>query len=454
MAFLSLPSPPQANRYPPFDLHLTELFVHPVGRFQHNARPFLRRLDVPGAGDQIWAPLQLPMAEGSGEGLDDPQRQGKGREIEEIIRVVGHQAADVLHGKALGIAPESQHLRRRIAAQVAAPSAVGGEIAQQEFPQRTAQRNPDLPAQQPQRHPDGNAHRPDEHWQLAPQMGAVGHILNQPPGNRAEGAQNDGKQNLDCPGGGHIHSHAHAAENLRAAAKSPENLHVSADALVHIPLVGDDGGNLAAELGVGIAGGVHRLAAAEKEGENLVFKETALVAHIHALAQQHLASVRLDEQVAQLRPGKHHHGQIAAGQCQAAPQLARGNALRRGRAAAVGDGLRAQENQPVHQRKAHADQHVSDLRVALPDVGADGWEHFLIHQHGHGDAFVVVQDGLAGADDLVAAHRDGQVGGDALLTVDAGEFGRVGHIPRGHGDDKAELFHREFKAAEQIDAQL
>jgi len=286
-------------------------------------------------------------------------------------------------------------------------------------------------------------------------MGAVGHILNQPPGYRAKGPQNDGKQDLDRPDGGHIHGNAHAAENLGAAAKSPENLHISADALVHIPLIGNDGRHLAAELGVGIAGGVHRLAAAEEKRKNLVFKEAALVAHVHALAQQHLsAAVRLDEQVAQLRPRKHHHGQIAAGQGQTAAQLARGNALGRGRAADVGDGLRAQENQPVHQREAHADQHVFDLRVALPDVGADSGEHFLIHQHGHGDAFVVVQNGLAGADDLVAAHRDGQVGGNALLTVDAGELRRVGHISRGHGDDKAQLLHRELKAAEQLDAQL
>ena len=71
----------------------------------------------------------------------------------------------------------------------------------------------------------------------------------------------------------------------------------------------------------------------------------------------------------------------------------------------------------------------------------------------------ISDDGLsvtlqAGADDLVAAHRDGQVGGNALLTVDAGELRRVGHISRGHGDDKAQLLHRELKAAEQLDAQL
>ena len=93
------------------------------------------------------------MAEGSGKGLDDSQRQGKGREIEEIIRVVGHQAADILRGKFLCVAPESQHLRRRVAAQIAAFSAVSGEITQQEFADRAEQRYPDLPAQQPQHYP-------------------------------------------------------------------------------------------------------------------------------------------------------------------------------------------------------------------------------------------------------------------------------------------------------------
>ena len=72
----------------------------------------------------------------------------------------------------------------------------------------------------------------------------------------------------------------------------------------------------------------------------------------------------------------------------------------------------------------------------------------LRYHHGHGDAVVVVQCRLAGTDDLVFVDVGTQIRANALLAVDTGEIGGIGHIRRGHIDDEGQLLHRQFKTAE------
>ena len=136
-----------------------------------------------------------------------------------------------------------------------------------------------------------------------------------------------------------------------------------------------------------------------------------------------------------------------------AAQLAGGNALRRGNGAAADQGPGPQEQDPVGQGQTAADQHRLDLRVALPDIGADTGEHFLGHHHQHGDGLMVVQGLDAGTGEHILVHPVIQRGFDAGLLVDAGEGGIILHIVR-HGDDEAEALDRQGEAAEQGKLQL
>ena len=162
----------------------------------------------------------------------------------------------------------------------------------------------------------------------------------------------------------------------------------------------------------------------------------------------------MDQQVSQLGPGKDHHGQISAGQCQPAAQFSGGNALRRGGCPDGKNGQAPQKQHPVQQGgqgKAH-DGH--QLRVSLTDVSADRGEHFLRHLHGHGDALPVIELDQAGADDLAAPDLHVQIGHNTDLSVNTGEGGGIRHILRGHGNGEAEKLHRIIKAAQQRDGQL
>ena len=162
----------------------------------------------------------------------------------------------------------------------------------------------------------------------------------------------------------------------------------------------------------------------------------------------------MDQQVTQLGPGEDHHGQISTCQCQAATQFSGCDALRRSGSADAEHGQCPQKEDPVQQSYDSTDDHGYDLRVALPDVGADRREHILGNDHGHRDTFMIVQDGFTGTDYLIFIHLVGQVGLNAGLAVDAVEGGAVCHLVGGHIDQKGQTFHGIFKTAQQWNIQL
>ena len=162
----------------------------------------------------------------------------------------------------------------------------------------------------------------------------------------------------------------------------------------------------------------------------------------------------MDQQVSQLGPGKDHHGQISAGQCQPAAQFSGGNALRRGGCPDGKNGQAPQKQHPVQQGGQGKSHDGHQLRVSLTDVGADRGEHLLRHLHGHGDALPVIELDQAGADDLAAPDLHVQIGHNTDLSVNTGEGGGIRHILRGHGNGEAEKLHRIIKAAQQGDGQL
>ena len=171
--------------------------------------------------------------------------------------------------------------------------------------------------------------------------------------------------------------------------------------------------------------------------------------------QQHPAvAVQGDQKITQLRPGEDHHGQVAAGQGQTAAQFTGGDAFRRGGGLGAAQGQCPQCQNPVQQRGHGKANDVRKFGVSLPDVGADRGEHFLRHQHGHGDALMVVHDGFGRTDDLTAPNIHIQIRGNGRLAVDAGEGGIVAHGACGHGNGKAQAFHGIVKAAQQRQVQL
>ena len=93
---------------------------------------------------------------------------------------------------------------------------------------------------------------------------------------------------------------------------------------------------------------VHCDTLGEKALEAVDLKLAALVAHVHPLVQQNMAlQIHFYKDVACLRPGHDHHGQITAGQSQTAAQLTGGNAFGRGGGLGADNGPGTQGQDPV-----------------------------------------------------------------------------------------------------------
>ena len=404
-------------------------------------------------GHQIGALVEFPAAEAPGEGVDDPQRQGKGSHVEEVVRICQQQAVDVALGQVFQVAAQSQNPGGVEPADFRPAAAVGCQIAYRPLSQRGTGRDPELAAQQTQNHPQHNADKADEHPGFTPQVSAEGDLLNQPGRDDAHQNQNDGQQNLQNGGGGEVHSHAHAADGLCHAEDGPEDLHAAAAGFAQVPLSGDHGEYLAAQLLIAAAGGIHHPAAPKEHFVDLDLKGTALVAHLHPLVDGDPSAVQLENHIAQLCPVENHHGQVGSCQGQLTAHLSGGDALRRGDASGADEGQGVQKQQPVHQPGTCHCQHGGQLGVALPDVGLDGGEHLLGNHHGHGETLVVVESLGGAAGDHFLIHIVGQGGFNAGLLVDAGEGGHIFDIVR-QGDDKFHLLHGIGEAAQHGDIQL
>ena len=404
-------------------------------------------------GDQIRTLVKFPAAEAPGEGMDDPQRQGKGSHVKEVIGIRQQQAVDVALGQVLQVAAKTQNPGGVEPADFRPAAAVGCQIAHRPLRQRGTGRNPELTAQKSQNHPQYNAHKTDVHPGFSAQVGAEGDFLNQPCRDDAQHRQNDGQQNLQNRGGGEVHGHAHAADGLGHAENGPENLHAAAAGFAQVPLPGDHGEYLPAQLFVAAAGGIHHPAAIEEHFVDLHLKGAALVAHLHPLVDSDPSAVQLENHIAQLGPVEDHHGQVGPCQGQLTAHLSGGNALRRGDASGADQRQGAQKQQPVQKANASHHQHGRQLRVALPDVGFDGGEHLLGYHHGHSDTLVVVEGlgGVAGNHFLI--HIVGQRGLNTGLLVNTGKGGHILGIVR-QGDDKFQLLHRVGEAAQQGNIQL
>ena len=193
-------------------------------------------------GNQVGT-FQIPAAKDLGVGVEYAQSHGVGGHVEEIVRIQAQQPVDFRPGQALEVPPQTQHHTGVIAAQVTAATAVGGHVAHENLSCTAAQGNPDLLAQEAQTQPNQNAQDTNQEGHLAPQMGAVGHSLNQPGRYQAKNGQNQSHHPLQHRYGGHVHGYADAAEGLGNTGKTPENFRISAAALIHIPFVGNHSGD-------------------------------------------------------------------------------------------------------------------------------------------------------------------------------------------------------------------
>ena len=406
--------------------------------------------------DDIGTLVQHPAAKASAVGIDDTHRQGIGCHVEEIIRVIQHQTVDIAAFQMLQIASQAKDLCRIVSAQIAAASAIGCKITDQELTHTAAQRDPYLSADQAQGDPDQDAHKTDIHGSLAPEVIPVGNVMDQPGRDHAKYGKYDSQNDLEGQDHRHIQRHADTAQNLGHAGDATEQPDTAGIAFEHIPLAGNDFLDFPAEFCVSHAGGIHHSAVAEENAEDLVFKLVALVAHIHPL-MEHDPSVfvHVDQDVAKLRPGEDHHGQIAAGQNQTAAQLTGGDTFRSCGRTAADQRQGTQEQDPVKESQNRKTDDIGKLRVAFAHVGADGGEHFFPDEHGHGDAFMVVQDGFAGADDLAAGNGlQDQIGTDTFLPVDTGKLGILRQQIARHGDHEVQVFHRILKSVQNGQGQL
>ena len=381
------------------------------------------------------------------------QGDGIGHHIIEEFRVVAQHPVQFVRGDGLQIMPQAQNLGGIQTAHLAAPSAVGRRHTGQQLGGNQCQGYQELTGIQTDQQPDQHQAVANIQRQLAPDVDPVHTLLNPPGTDRREGAHDNGQDNLQQLDTGHIHGQAHTAENRRAAAKKTENPDIAGERLAHGPLPRNMPGIFQAELGVLIAGAVDIAMLAEQVPESLHFKQAPLVAHIHPLVEPHPAVIiQVDQDIAQLGPGKDHHGQVRSGEGQTAAHFAGRDALRRGGPAYPDQRPGPQGDEPVQQGKAGTDGHGNQFGIALPDIGADAPEIIRVHLKGHGQGFVVFQGACDFAGDHGAVDSEFHSGLGAALLVAAHEAGPVSNgSGKGHGEFHA--LNRVGEAADQRQGQ-
>ena len=282
-------------------------------------------------------------------------------------------------------------------------------------------------------------------------MPALKPALDQPGGSTAQDSQDKDQEKAQgriahdgvCQGD--------AAEYTDQRAEHPEDFRLAGVLAVQIPHITGSLGYLMAEVCVLGAGAVHGISLAEEGFKYPYLVGIPLVAHLHPLVQVNAAVfLHLDEDVAQLCPGKYHHRKIRAAAAESAGDLAGGEAVGRCGGASAPEGSAPQENHPIDQCQGtqhdHNDLHGADGLLAHRLSG----EHFVTyrHQQGQGLQILQIRGDLAG--DLVALHRKFHRGLNALLIVAAAEGGiQVLRQHTGHSDGEGELFDAVGKARQQ-----
>ena len=437
------------NGIPALYHHLAVALVHGVGHLAHEHCPFGSGPAALNAGHNVGTLLQPAVIKVFREGLDDTQSQGAGSHVEEELRVITLDPVQLFFFDGFQVMPQAQDHAGILPGHIGSAAAVSGEVTQEQLAEYASQRDPNLARNETQDDPDQHTHAADIHGNLAPQVGPEGNLLDQPGGYGRQKTQGDAQKDLQDGDARHVHSHADAAEYMAGAADQAVEPPFQAQALARVLFGGNVGGNLAAELGVGGAGGIDDPAAAEEQLENLPLEGVSLVAHVHPLVQEYTAVlVQLDHDVAQPGPGHDHGGQVAAGHGQPAAQLTGGDALRHIDVADTVDGQGAHKDEPEQQSGACQDQHGNQLGVALTDVDVDAGEHIGGHRHGHDHGLMVIQDGLAGAGDHIVVDHEFQVGIDGILPVGGVEPGLCRNHA-GHHHNERQVLHRQAEAAEQ-----
>ena len=243
--------------------------------------------------------------------------------------------------------------------------------------------------------------------QLVPGEQLAGKPMHLHGGKEAEHTENNGEQHLQHGDGGHIHGNAHAAEHMAHSQQHPEGEAVAIAGAAHGFLAGNHPGCFFAQGGVAGAATVDDRLLFEQGIKHPDFKQAALISHIHLLAQENSGAYGLDNQITHLRPGQHHHAQVAACHGRPAAQLTGADALGGHGGAGTVRGQGTQEKKPIHQRQTQENAHGNQFRVAGALVYADGGEHLPGDGQGHAHRLVVVEGDGAGAGNHVAA--DGQI---------------------------------------------
>ena len=288
-------------------------------------------------------------------------------------------------------------------------AADGIEPAQQDLTDADPQGDPHLLGNETDDDPDQEADGGGDIACLIAQAEAQGHALELPGGDDADSAEGQAQHHLQSGDFRDIHGHADTQEYLDSAE----------DVTVEFPLFfrgGADGvfsrkhgGGAAQDLGILAPGGIDDPPVPKEGPECADLKEAPLVAHLHPLVQQDPSAVYLDQQVAHLGPTQHHGGQIRPQQMDPARQLSGGDAGRGHHAFLLPVGEGPQKDQPVHQGHGGENTHGDQLRVAIPQIGADTGEHGKGGLKGHGHRLVVVEARFGGAGDHVAVDQQIQL---------------------------------------------
>ena len=385
-------------------------------------------------GDDVGALGELALAEGLGKGMQHPKGHGIGSHAEIVAAVRGQKPLHILGGHMGKIVPQSPQLGNLVPVHLGPAAAPGGREAQQDLPGALRQGNPDDLGNEPNDEPYRQADASQQEARPVSADDAEGSLMQLPGRHHGQRAEEQAQQNLQRRNGGHVHGHADAAEHLTGAEQIAIDVPLPFGGAADGIFAGNHGFRLAQGLGVGQAGGIHHPPVTKEAAEGPHLEEAALVAHIHALVQQHPSAVHLNENVTQLRPAEHHGGQIRPFQEQTAAQLTGGNALGGDGAVLPPGGEGPQEEQPVQKGCTCQNAHGYQLRIAGALVGADTGEHIRGQRHGHINGFMVVKAGFAAAGEHIAVVEQVQLRGKAVLLIGAVKIrGRGEFTGQGNG---------------------
>ena len=221
---------------------------------------------------------------------------------------------------------KSQNQAGMIAAQITAAATVSGGKTGERLSQHGQKTYQPGTGKNAQSNPNHIGNGSDVDRKLAANVDAIHGILNGPGNDDTHQSQNHTQNHLQRSVGCEIIAVANAAEKADAAADGTEQIDITCPAQIHFLHTGDGAGNFHAKPRVGSSGGVHHVALGEQTVEAAVFKGSPFVAHGHALLQVYAAAlVRDNFEVAQLRPGIDHHGQVCTGGGQMTTQFAGGH---------------------------------------------------------------------------------------------------------------------------------